>query len=442
MECNPFHEGHQYIIGKARETAGEGGHVVVVMSGAFAQRGIPAAESSRVRTEQVLHAGADLVLELPVRYAAAGAGYFAEGAVAMLFRTGIVTDLVFGSECGEIAALRRCAEFLEEEPEDYRALLRENLSQGRSWPAARAGAAAACRDAVTLPDTPNDLLSVEYLRVLLRLSSGDAFSGIVPHAIPRIHTASASSLREEMALRGEGVHPDDFSGMLLEKLLLIDQGAARCAFGDYAGVSRDLANRIRRLLPQFVSWTQFCGLLKTRSLTRTAVSRALTHILLDVTADMLPAYPLREDAGSSFSGADSRHPESGADARSSASGPNTSLPESAADISAGRPSFPERAEMLIPYARVLGCRRASLPLLGRIRENGLSLITSRADADRFLPEGSRGRRLLDCDLRASELWDLAARMKSASRAAYNKTAQTPEPEPCAVSEFSKPLLIL
>ena len=418
MECNPFHEGHRYIIGKAREIAGEGGHVVVVMSGAFAQRGIPAVESTQVRTRQVLEAGADLVLELPVRYATAGAGYFAEGAASLLARTGIVTDLVFGSECAELGKLARCARFLSEEPEDFRDLLRENLAKGCSWPAARARAAAACQEAVVLPDTPNDLLGVEYLRALRLLSEDGALGEITPHALPRVRVASASSLREQMASEDAGLHPDDFSGMLLEKLLIIDRGIARYVFGDYAGVSGDLSNRIHRLLPQFVSWTQFCGLLKTRSLTWTAVSRALTHILLDITSDTLPGDFLRHD---------------GSRADSAACVPGSGRRDSSAAL--------EKAAILIPYARVLGCRRAALPLLGRIQANSLPLITSHTDAGRFLPEGTRERKLLDIDLHASEVWDLAARMKF-SENTHGKTAQAPDTEPRAVSEFSKPLLIL
>ena len=388
MECNPFHEGHRYIIEKARKAAGEDGRVVVVMSGNFVQRGIPAVRSKEVRARQVLEAGADLVLELPVRYATGAAGYFAEGAVATLAATGIVTDLVFGSECADAGALERCAQLLFDEPEDYRELLRGYLSQGLSYPLARARAAAESADAVTLPESPNDLLGVEYLRALRMLSAEHASPRMLAHAIPRIAAVSATSLREELQASDDGIFADDFSGMLLEKLLMIQYGSCRSAMSDYAGVAPDLANRIGNLLPQYTSWTQFCSLLKTRNITRTAAGRALTHILLDVTDDLMPEGTVSED---------------------------------------------------ITYARVLGCRRDALALIGMIRDHGLRLITSRSDARRFLPDDSRAQRQMKQDLHASEIWEHLAAVKAAY--AYQKTAGAPLSAP-AVPEFSKPLLIV
>ena len=41
MECNPFHEGHAYLLEEARrQTAAD--YIIVVMSGDYVQRGEPA----------------------------------------------------------------------------------------------------------------------------------------------------------------------------------------------------------------------------------------------------------------------------------------------------------------------------------------------------------------------------------------------------------------
>lgn len=56
-------------------------HVAVIMSPDFTQRGTPAIFPKRVRAQVALQNGADLILELPVCYACAGAQGFAFGAV-------------------------------------------------------------------------------------------------------------------------------------------------------------------------------------------------------------------------------------------------------------------------------------------------------------------------------------------------------------------------
>ena len=81
-EYNPFHKGHEYQIKKARELT-DADYVVVVMSGDFTQRGAPALLDKYTRARMALACGADLVLELPVRYACASAEFFAGGAVSM-----------------------------------------------------------------------------------------------------------------------------------------------------------------------------------------------------------------------------------------------------------------------------------------------------------------------------------------------------------------------
>ena len=122
-EYNPFHNGHEYHIQKAKEVTGAD-TVIVVMSGNFVQRGAPAIMPKHLRAKVALKSGASLVLELPVCFATGSAEYFAQGAVALLDSLGCVDALCFGSECGDIQPLTRIAEVLSDEPEEYRALLR------------------------------------------------------------------------------------------------------------------------------------------------------------------------------------------------------------------------------------------------------------------------------------------------------------------------------
>lgn len=113
------------------------------MSGPFLQRGEPAVVGKWARAEMALAMGCDLVIELPVAFAAQPAEWFAYGAVSALEATGVTDTLVFGSESGDLCRLERLAERLSEEPEAFRDLLRAQLVRGLSYPAAYAAATAA-----------------------------------------------------------------------------------------------------------------------------------------------------------------------------------------------------------------------------------------------------------------------------------------------------------
>ena len=188
-EYNPFHNGHLYHLRASRDLSGAG-CVVAVMSGNFTQRGEPAIVDKWARTEMALMCGADLVIELPCVYAMSSAEYFAFGAVKILDSLGVVDTISFGSECGGIEKLQKIAGILADEPDDYRRLLKSNLSRGLSFPTARQEALSSYLSAAAGPDgsdvaedsdgpdgfadllkSPNNILGIEYLKALRRLKS-------------------------------------------------------------------------------------------------------------------------------------------------------------------------------------------------------------------------------------------------------------------------------
>ena len=65
-EYNPFHLGHKFQLEQTRALGAT--HIVSVMSGDFTQRGDAAVCDKFARAKTALENGADLVLELPVRY--------------------------------------------------------------------------------------------------------------------------------------------------------------------------------------------------------------------------------------------------------------------------------------------------------------------------------------------------------------------------------------
>ena len=98
-EYHPFHRGHAWQIEAVRRQLGEDTAVVVAMSGNFVQRGDFAVFGKHARAEMALAGGADLVLEIPTPWASATAERFAQGGVAILAATGVVSHLAFTRNC-------------------------------------------------------------------------------------------------------------------------------------------------------------------------------------------------------------------------------------------------------------------------------------------------------------------------------------------------------
>lgn len=296
MECNPFHAGHRYLLQRARlETQAD--RIVVVMSGNFVQRGAPAIINKETRAKQVLENGADLVLELPLYTACAGADFFARGSIALLENLGCVDTVCFGSESGDAQALLSAAGLLLHEDGSFREALQEGLRSGLNYPQARSRAAEKIFH-TDLPSAPNDLLATEYCKAIKACRSR-----MRVHAVRRISAPSASQLRDRMLQEdapetGPDLPPelssllssyrkdhqilsaDSFSQALLSSLI---RAVTDRDLTQYLDVSRELAGRIRRNLPYFRDFSSFCDIIKTRNVTHTRVSRALTHILLGMT---------------------------------------------------------------------------------------------------------------------------------------------------------------
>ena len=97
-EYNPFHNGHARHIARTRELTGAE-NIVVIMSGNFVQRGDCAVGDKFSRARMALQGGADLVIELPLPFACAGAETFARGGVGLADALGQVDFLSFGMEC-------------------------------------------------------------------------------------------------------------------------------------------------------------------------------------------------------------------------------------------------------------------------------------------------------------------------------------------------------
>lgn len=341
-EYNPFHRGHEYQIQYTKQKLGAD-YVIVAMSGDYVQRGTPALLSKHARAEMALRCGADLVLEMPVSVCTASAEAFAMGGISLLDGLGVVDILCFGSEAGEISALKELAEILVKEPEEYKILLKQFLSQGLSFPAARGQALTEyfknpCNfngddfggiltplfnEVTQILNTPNNILGIEYCKALLRLNSpirpvtlrrkGMGYHNTASDLNSVSDFASASAIRElicasnndscrgyssknvsdilaswipsgafeifRMLLNSQEFLTEDVLDSILSYCLLQKNVSELTSFLD---VSESLAQRIvnqRNLLQGF---SKSASVLKTKELTQTRIQRALLHIILGI----------------------------------------------------------------------------------------------------------------------------------------------------------------
>lgn len=335
-EYNPFHNGHLYHIEKAKEIT-KADAVIVVMSGNYVQRGAPAIMPKHLRAEVALEAGVDIVLELPVCYATGSAEYFAAGAISLFEQLGCVDSICFGSECGDYELLETIAHITADEPEEYKFSLQEALRKGISFPRARQMALKNYLKDGSLDvvlEQPNNILGIEYIKALYKshssikshtikrmvsgyhdehltgtYSSASAIRKLLDYASHSVHLEgdgmfdepvlsevltrledqvppSCIRMLEEMHLSRYPIYANDFSLLLKYKLLT----ESRDSLVKYKDITDDLANRIMNHANDFITFDQFCDLLKTRDMTYTRISRSLFHILLNITNEDMIRY--------------------------------------------------------------------------------------------------------------------------------------------------------
>lgn len=172
-EYNPFHRGHLKQIKQIKSLFPDKTAIVLVLSSYFTQRGVPALLSPRQRAKIALEAGADLVLLLPQAFSSADAEGFARGAIQILYSSGVVPYLCFGSEINDPALHEECARFIAPESDELKALIASLLPRCGSPHRARREALltlGARPECLSCLDFANSRLGVEYIAQLLQIS--------------------------------------------------------------------------------------------------------------------------------------------------------------------------------------------------------------------------------------------------------------------------------
>lgn len=314
VEYNPLHKGHVYHLTLSREVT-QADAVIAVMSGNFVQRGQPALIDKWNRAEMALLCGVDLVIELPVLYSLSSAEFFAFGAVSLLHQLGAVNHVFFGSESGSIELLQLAAEILTEEPEALRSILKEYLSKGLTYPAARAQAVKdfllssahpLAEELYAALASPNNILGIEYCKSLLSIGSS-----IQPHTMERKGGAyhhehldplfsSATALRKHLKLEKNpdalknhlpdatfstlsSLYKKDYPLVYEESMLPFlkyKEMVCKHQLEQLPDASEGLHNKISKALQQSPSYSELVAQIKSKRYTQTRITRILTQFFI------------------------------------------------------------------------------------------------------------------------------------------------------------------
>ena len=282
-------------------------YIIACMSGNFTQRGDFAVYDKYTRAKAALFHGADLVIELPVTYACAGAERFAFGGVSLLNAVGCIDTLYFGSEIGDIFSLENACHLITSP--DISDKIKYYLSKGQTFAKARQNAAADIDSSLAdILRSPNNILGIEYIKALQKLHST-----ILPCTVQRIgtdhdsltpseHIASATLIRQ-MILNGDSnvlqYIPEPVSSPIhqlsrLETAILYKLRMMYLSdFAVLPDISEGLENRIYSAVRNGCSLDEILTLAKTKRYTMARIRRIILYAFLGISkrdTAILPQY--------------------------------------------------------------------------------------------------------------------------------------------------------
>jgi predicted nucleotidyltransferase len=295
-EYNPFHCGHKVQIDAVKQ---KGNNIICIMSGGFVQRGEAAIFDKYIRAEAAVKSGADLVLELPYPYSCSAAEFFAFGGVGIANSLGVVDELCFGSESGNIEALTQISDRLESD--DFKLMLKwareDKKNKDKSY--------ASLREEVykklygeSIAVKPNDILGVEYVSALKKLNSS-----IIPVTYKREAGFSATETRKRIqeenrfdmipsSVASLFENQDKYGMVYAEKAILAFyrntdvQTLEKCE-----GMTNGIAERLIKAAKESVSLSELMEKMSGKSYTNAKIRRCILHGMTGVYTDMLKTLP-------------------------------------------------------------------------------------------------------------------------------------------------------
>ncbi|MBR5233213.1 MAG: nucleotidyltransferase family protein [Clostridia bacterium] len=316
-EYNPFHNGHKYHIEETWKKT-DNSFIMAIMSGNFVQRGEPALLEKRERARIAIMNGADLVVELPTPWATASAERFARGAVYIAHQAGIVNNLSFGCEDGDIEILEKIARVLNDKV--YSREIKNYYDEKMcSYPEARSAVISEIigQNCSEIMMKPNNILAIEYIRALQSFRSDIKPVGIVRSGSGHDSTSSLGNITSAMNIRNLVRTGKDYARFVPDNSLpvfekAVENGTFPAVYSnletsvlahlrkmkpsDFAGVpdvAEGIENRIIDAVKTSVSLSEIFDKVKTKRYTHARIRRIILSSFLGIkTGDVvsLPPY--------------------------------------------------------------------------------------------------------------------------------------------------------
>ncbi|MDO5037009.1 MAG: nucleotidyltransferase family protein [Tissierellia bacterium] len=301
-EFNPLHQGHVYLMDQAKA---QGDLLVILMSGNFSQRGEPTIQDKFTRARQAILAGADLVLTLPVPFAASAARDFARGAIHILSQLPQLAGIYCGGEEIHPDLFYRASYYLKNDhllAKDLASFLKTGYSYSQSL-----------RLALEKIDPrlgqvfqPNLILALEYYRALEEKKKEDLL-----RVLPRLDQVqgrplpSASQIRQNLkgGFSSQAYFPQDplwSEDLLKERLFSFYRRWALEGFDQldlYRGYEEGLENRLLKALKETRTGPDFFKAVSSKRYSIPRLSRLLLHHELGIKRDLIDGALKEEGLG-------------------------------------------------------------------------------------------------------------------------------------------------
>ncbi len=233
------------------------------------------------------------------------------GAIKILNSFGYNTFLSFGSECGDVATLKKFAEILLKEPPEYVTMLNHELAKGLSFPKARENALLLyindIRNSASVLSGSNNILGIEYLKQIIQTGNN-----ITPITIKRVgseynsliasnNIASATAIRDMLLNKQSVKHLMPISSYSILKnelgsgrfVLSLAQFEKEIIYklrmmsieqiANLPDVSEGLEYKIKEAANTCNDLENLMFMIKSKRYTLTRINRILLYALLDIT---------------------------------------------------------------------------------------------------------------------------------------------------------------
>lgn len=304
-EYNPFHNGHIYHINESRKVS-DADIVIAVMSGNFTQRGEAAITNKFIRAAHAVK-HVDLVVELPLKNSISFADDFALGGVriAELLKS---THLVFGSESGDITALKQLYTDSRDNvsKDELSALIKQGYSHPRALSELLEG------DDIS---GSNNILGLSYIRAIEALGSRitpltikrqsnrynepDLSAGTFSSATSIRNNITAGSLEAVKAFMPPELAEEIFKNKTVsnadffQTLKVIITHKSPGELREIYMMTEGLENRLKSNIRGADTYDDFMHRIKTKRYTWTRLNRLMACILLNITYNDMAAHDVK-----------------------------------------------------------------------------------------------------------------------------------------------------